>query len=91
LIERQQKRGVAQAINEPALRHDLHPGADAGGAGADPHQAEITILECFKDPANQAGVSVGLKKTNIPGSALKVSTDLIIVVVLSAWMLGRFI
>jgi hypothetical protein len=25
-------------------------------------------LECFKNPANQAGVSVGLKKTNIPES-----------------------
>jgi hypothetical protein len=34
------------------LRDDLHPGADAGGAGANPHQAEIAILKRFKDPAN---------------------------------------
>ena len=31
---------------------DLHPRADAGGAGADPHQAEIAVLKCFEDPAD---------------------------------------
>ncbi len=49
LVERQQERGMAQAIDEPALRHNLHPGADAGGAGAEPHQTEITIVKCFED------------------------------------------
>ena len=42
---------MAESINEPALRHDLHPGSDAGHTGTEPHQAEITILECFEDPA----------------------------------------
>jgi hypothetical protein len=51
LIERQQKRGVAEPIDEPALRNDLHPGANAGGAGANPHQAEITIMKCLEYPA----------------------------------------
>ena len=52
LIQRQQERRVAQPVDQPALRHDLHPGADAGRAGAKPHQAEIAILKCFKDPAD---------------------------------------
>ena len=51
LVERQQEGGMAQAIDEPALRHDLHPGADAGRAGAEPHQTEITIMKCFEYPA----------------------------------------
>ena len=59
LIQRQQERGVAEPVDQPALRHDLHPGANAGGAGAKPHQAEIAILKCFKDPANHLAVSVG--------------------------------
>ncbi len=59
LIQRQQERGVAEPVDQPALRHDLHPGADAGGAGAKPHQAEIAILKCFKDPANHLSVSEG--------------------------------
>ena len=63
LIQRQQKGRMAQPVDQPALRHDLHPGADAGGAGADPHQAEIAILKCFKDPANQISVSVGSAKS----------------------------
>ena len=50
LVQREQEGGMAQAIDKPALRHDLHPGANAGGAGADPHQAEIAILKCFEDP-----------------------------------------
>ena len=53
LVQRQQKRRVAEAIDQPALGHDLHPGADARGAGADPHQAEIAIMKCFEDPANR--------------------------------------
>src|ERR1700722_1910564 len=52
LIQGQQERGVAEPVDKPALRHDLHPGADAGGAGAKPHQAKIAILKCFEDAAN---------------------------------------
>ena len=44
---------MAQAIDEPALGDDLHPGADTGGAGADPHQAEIAILKCFENSAQR--------------------------------------
>ena len=82
---------MAEPVDQPALRHDLHPGADAGGAGANPHQAEIAVLKCFKNPANQSGVSVGWKKTNIPGSGLSASSNLVIVVLLSAWMPGSLI
>ena len=56
LIERQQKCGVAEAVDQPALRHDLHPRADAGRAGADPHQPEIAILKCFEDAGDQWNV-----------------------------------
>ena len=44
---------MAQPIDQPALRHDLHPGADTGRAGANPHQTEIAILKCFKYPAKE--------------------------------------
>src|ERR1039457_2832554 len=63
LIEREQERGVAEPVNQPALRDDLHPGADAGGAGANPHQAEIAILKCFKNAANQADRLRRLRKS----------------------------
>jgi hypothetical protein len=49
LVGREQAGGVAQAVNQPTLGYDLHPGADAGGAGAEPHQAEIAILESLED------------------------------------------
>lgn len=42
---------MAQPIDQPALRHDLHPGANAGHAGTKPHQTEISILKCFEYPA----------------------------------------
>jgi hypothetical protein len=35
------------------LRHDLHPGSNAGRASADPHQTKIAVLKCFKNSANQ--------------------------------------
>src|SRR5438034_9132428 len=44
---------MAQTVNEPSLRDDLHPGADTGGTGADPHQAEIAILKCFEYSAQR--------------------------------------
>jgi hypothetical protein len=69
LIQRQQERGVAEPVDQPALGYDLHPGADAGGAGANPHQAEIAILKCFKDPGNQYGVLEGPRKSLTCGSA----------------------
>jgi hypothetical protein len=46
---------VAEPVDQPSLGDDLHPGANAGGAGANPHQTEIAILECFKDPAEDLG------------------------------------
>ena len=49
LIECQQECGVAKAIDQPALCDDLHPRADAGRTGSDPHQPEIAILKCFED------------------------------------------
>src|SRR5947209_3656793 len=42
---------MAQLPDQPALRHDLHPRADAGGARPHPHQAEVAVLKCFEDPA----------------------------------------
>jgi hypothetical protein len=39
------------------LRHDLHPGADAGSASANPHQAKIAVAKSFEDPADQANAS----------------------------------
>ena len=51
LIEREQKGRMAQPVDQPALRHNLHPGANAGRTGTEPHQAEIAILKCFKYPA----------------------------------------
>ena len=47
------ERRMAQAVDEPALGDDLHPGADTGGAGADPHQAEIAVLKCFENSAQR--------------------------------------
>ena len=54
LVERQQERGVGERVDQPALRDDLHPGADAGRARADPHQAEVAILKSFEDPAKHS-------------------------------------
>jgi hypothetical protein len=53
---------VTEPVDEPALRDDLHPGADAGSTGSKPHEAEIAILKCFKDSADQSGVSMGSGK-----------------------------
>jgi hypothetical protein len=54
LIEAEIKRGVTEAINQPALCRNLHPRADAGRARADEHQPKIAILKCFEDPAKQS-------------------------------------
>jgi hypothetical protein len=35
-IEAEEERRVGQRQHQPVLRHDLHPGADARGAGAEP-------------------------------------------------------
>ena len=58
LIQREQERRVAEAVDEPALRHDLHPGADAGSAGTNPHEAEITIMKCLEYLAKGRGLHV---------------------------------
>jgi hypothetical protein len=52
LVESEVEGRVTELVNQPALRHNLHPRADAGGAGTDPHETEIAILKCFKDPAD---------------------------------------
>src|SRR5208283_4276781 len=56
---------MAESVDEPALRHNLHPGADAGSAGANPHQAKIAILKCFKNPANQMNVLPGRPRKSL--------------------------
>jgi hypothetical protein len=43
---------MTKLVNEPALRDDLHPSADTGRAGTDPHEAKIAILKCLEDPAD---------------------------------------
>ncbi len=53
LIQRKQKGRMAQPVDQPALRHDLHPGANAGRTGTEPHQAEIPIMKCFENPAKR--------------------------------------
>src|SRR5882762_7409847 len=53
LIQGKIEGRVADAINEPALGHDLHPGADAGGASANPHKAKVAVAKRFEDPADQ--------------------------------------
>ena len=46
---------MAEIVDQPRLRHDLHPAADAGSAGADPHEAEIAVLESFEDAVEHSG------------------------------------
>src|SRR5579872_6365667 len=44
---------MTQPVNQPSLRYDLHPRADARGTSPDPHQPEITIVKCFEDSAQR--------------------------------------
>ena len=53
---------MAEVIDQPRLRHDLHPASDAGRAGANPHQAEIAVLECFEDPADHGERAAARRK-----------------------------
>jgi hypothetical protein len=46
---------MAHLPDQPALRQQLHPGADGGGEGADPHQAKIPIMKSFEDPLDHGG------------------------------------
>ena len=48
LIQPQQACRMAQPVNQPALRHNLHPGTNTRGTGPDPHQAKIAIVKCFE-------------------------------------------
>ena len=50
-VEAQQKRRAGDGKHQPALRHDLHPGADRRSAGAEPQQAELAVMESLEDPA----------------------------------------
>ncbi len=53
LVEPQQEFGmVGKAPDQPTLRDNLHPRADGGGAGTDPHQTEIAVMEGLEDFAN---------------------------------------
>ena len=60
---------VGQPVDEPGLRHQLHPGADAGCAGTHPHQAEIAVFKRPKDPVQQQG-SVWLTAALVSGQGL---------------------
>src|SRR5580658_6059073 len=39
---------MAQPVDQPALRHNLHPCSNARSASANPHQAKVAILKCFE-------------------------------------------
>jgi hypothetical protein len=49
---------MAQPVDEPSLRDDLHPRADARHAGADPHETEIAIVKGFEDSAERRGLDL---------------------------------
>ena len=44
-VEAEEERRAGQRQHQPVLRGDLHPGADARGAGAEPLHAEVAIGE----------------------------------------------
>ena len=54
-VQPQQEGGVAELVDQPALRHDLHPRADARSARPEPHEPEVAILKRFEDPAKHSG------------------------------------
>ena len=49
---------MAQAINQPSLRDDLHPRADARHAGTDPHKTEIAVVKGLEDSAERRGLDL---------------------------------
>jgi hypothetical protein len=49
---------MAQPVDEPALRHNLHPGTNTRGTGTDPHQAKIAVLKCLEDSAKRRSLHV---------------------------------
>src|ERR1019366_9516868 len=61
-VQAKQKRRVGKLQDQPALSGNLHPGPDAGRAGAHPHQAEIPILKSFEGPADHDWVLFGKAK-----------------------------
>ena len=92
---------MAQAIDEPALGDDLHPVADTGGAGTDPHQAEIAILKCFENSAQRRRwhgfravlLSDVYLRTSVPVLCFRTRreerNEAILVSFLRSWRLGR--
>src|SRR6185436_12778797 len=52
-VQAEEERIFRKIVNQPALRQRLHPGADAGGARAEPHQPKIAILEGFENATEQ--------------------------------------
>ena len=50
-IETEKEGRAGEGEDQPALSDDLHPGADGGGAGANPEEAKIAVMESLKDAA----------------------------------------
>ena len=63
---------MAKAVNQPALGNNLHPGANAGRAGANPHQPEVAVPKRFKDPVHQSTKPFP-PETNRPSKRLSMS------------------
>ena len=53
-VEAEEKCGAGQREDEPVLRRELRPGADARRAGANPLDAEIAMSERRQHPAESA-------------------------------------
>jgi hypothetical protein len=47
---------MTQPIDQPRLRHNLHPRANAGGAGANPHQTKIAVVKCLENSGDQSNI-----------------------------------
>jgi len=46
-------RRIGKPVDEPRLSDELHPGSDARGTGAQPHQPEIAVFECSENALEQ--------------------------------------
>jgi hypothetical protein len=56
-VEAQKKRrgGQRQREHQPVFGQALHPGADARGAGAEPEDAEIAVMQRGSQPPESFG------------------------------------
>ena len=73
-VEAEEEGGIGEFEDELGLRQDLHPGPDAGGAGTNPHEAEVAILKRFEDAADH-DVRLFLRRTSPAGHALDCSNS----------------